>query len=530
MATKSSSKPRLRVQSQATPGKPRVRIAAGGTRSEFVNSKRSAYESNGSGRRSPQYGAYGPNAALLSGLDKLRRDARALARINGYAQSGIDNIVSSVVGSGIRPITPYDDLLRLWNEWVEESDAMAQNDFYGQQALACRSMVEGGDCFGRFRPRKEGDMDARVPFQIQLLEAEHVPSSKSEKAANGNTIVGGVEVDLIDRPVAYHMYRRHPLDRIGLADAGLSTVRVPAADVMHIMRTRRPGDRRGEPWLARAIMKLHDLDEYDDAELVRKKTTALYGGFIRKPLDDDGGAVPGAEPTGDEDVVIQPLEPGTFPELPPGYEVQFSKPEDVGANFEVFRRANVSYVAASLNQTVEMLTCDWAKLGSDRVHKVAIMEYYKHVEAWQGLMIRQFCKPTWKRFVTTAIASGAWTPPAGADPRDYYVCEWARPPRRHVHPVQEVDAWEKALRLGITTRKQVVSELGGDISQVDIENAKQKAAAEALGLRYTAYQYEGELPPASAAAQALKAMVEEAVAAAVERLEVAKEDELGKAA
>jgi len=133
-----SSKPRVRVQSQAAPGKPRVRIAAGGTRSEFVNSKRSAYESTGSGRRAPTYGSYGPNAALLGNLDRLRRDARSLARINGYAANGIDNIVAAVVGTGMRPICPYDDLLKLWNEWSDEADARGQLDIYGLQAQACR--------------------------------------------------------------------------------------------------------------------------------------------------------------------------------------------------------------------------------------------------------------------------------------------------------------------------------------------------------------------------------------------------------
>jgi lambda family phage portal protein len=495
-----------------------------------VNSKRSAYESTGSGRRAPTYGSYGPNAALLGNLDRLRRDARSLARINGYAANGIDNIVAAVVGTGMRPICPYDDLLKLWNEWSDEADARGQLDIYGLQAQACRGMVEGGDVFARLRSRRPEDMDSPVPFQIQLLEAEHVPATKTERAPNGNAIVGGVERDFRDHPVAYWMYRTHPLDRLGtIGGADITPVRVPAEDVLHIMRPRRPGDQRGEPWLARAIMRLHDLDEYDDAELMRKKTAALFGGFYRKPIDDDGGAVPSAEPTEDEDVVLQPMEPGTFVELPPGYEVQFSKPEDVGGNFEIFRRANLSFVAASLNQTVEMLTCDWAKLGSDRVHRVALMEFYRHVEQWQKLLQRQFCKPVWKRFVAVAIASGAWVPPEGADPRDYFACEWTMPPRRHVHPVQEVAAWEKAINLGITTRKRVAAELGDDIALIDLENAKHKAAAEALGLRYTAYRYEGEQPKESAAADVLREMIEAAVLEAVEKLAEAKEDELGEA-
>jgi capsid protein len=43
-----------------------------------------------------------------------------------------------------------------------------------------------------------------------------------------------------------------------------------------------PGQIRGEPWLARALVKLNELDQYDDAELVRKKTAAMFAGFITR--------------------------------------------------------------------------------------------------------------------------------------------------------------------------------------------------------------------------------------------------------
>jgi len=63
---------------------------------------------------------------------------------------------------------------------------------------------------------------------------------------------------------------------------GMDTVRVPAAEVMHLFRPLRPGQIRGEPWLARALVKLNELDQYDDAELVRKKTAAMFAGFITR--------------------------------------------------------------------------------------------------------------------------------------------------------------------------------------------------------------------------------------------------------
>src|SRR3546814_15087930 len=68
---------------------------------------------------------------------------------------------------------------------------------------------------------------------------------------------------------------------------GMDTVRVDASEVIHLFRPLRPGQIRGEPWLTRALVKLNELDQYDDAELVRKKTAAMFAGFITRMAPED---------------------------------------------------------------------------------------------------------------------------------------------------------------------------------------------------------------------------------------------------
>ena len=64
------------------------------------------------------------------------------------------------------------------------------------------------------------------------------------------------------------MYRAHPDDALltpmSSAGGSLVPVRVPATEIIHLFRHLRPGQIRGEPWLARALIKLHELDQYDD--------------------------------------------------------------------------------------------------------------------------------------------------------------------------------------------------------------------------------------------------------------------------
>ncbi len=47
--------------------------------------------------------------------------------------------------------------------------------------------------------------------------------------------------------------------------------------------TQAAGQLRGITWLAPVLLRLHELDQYEDAALVKAKVAALFTGFIRDP-------------------------------------------------------------------------------------------------------------------------------------------------------------------------------------------------------------------------------------------------------
>ncbi|MGD7298388.1 phage portal protein, partial [Ralstonia pseudosolanacearum] len=255
------------------------------------------HEAAGRGRRSLAWrpGNPGAVAALLASGEDLRIKSRDLVRRNAWAQAGIEAFVANAVGTGIKPQSLSTDnafkadVQALWRDWTAEADAAGQTDFYGLQALACRAMLEGGECLIRLRPRRPEDGLA-VPLQLQLLEAEHLPMTLNVDLPSGNVVRSGIEFDGLGRRVAYHLYRSHPDDgRLSpmSGQGGLDTVRVDASEIIHLYRVLRPGQIRGEPWLSRALVKLHELDQYDDAELVRKKTAAMFAGFVTRQSPED---------------------------------------------------------------------------------------------------------------------------------------------------------------------------------------------------------------------------------------------------
>lgn len=457
-------------------------------KTSYIQKRSAEYDAAGNGRRSTGWGNTNPgpnNALTIGGLDVIRRRARDAARNNPWAASALHTIETNIVGLGIKPmINKNKALMKLWNQWIEQADADGATNFYGLQTLVARSVAEGGDCFARIRPRRLEDGLA-VPLQVQVLEAEMVPSVKNQLLSGGRKIVGGIEFDAIGKRVLYHMLRSHPGDLVVTSMDTVNTVPVPAESVCHIYTIRRPGQVRGYPWLTTALTLLHELDIYNDAEMMRKKTAAMFGGFIHTPGTDDDSEVLqslGAGGEVEEDVYIEPLEPGTFPVLPPGYEVKFSQPADIGGSYDVFVKSQLRAIAQAVGLTYEQLTGDLSGV-NERLIRISLLEFKRRCEQWQwNMMISQFCMPVWKAFVDLAILSGAYVLQNNETAEDLYEVDWTPHRWEYVNPEQEIGAKVKEIRAGLTSRARAVSERGDDVEDLDIEIARDNARADKLGL------------------------------------------------
>lgn len=153
----------------------------------------SAYEGATTGRRLGSWGtsSAGPNTAIAWSFRTLRARSREVYRNNPWAHRGIDSWTANLVGTGIQPIWNIPDepdvskmLSEKWFRWTDESDADGRTDFYGQQAIECRTMIEAGEVLGRYRARRLSDA-LTVPLQVQLLEPDHLDETVDGPLANG---------------------------------------------------------------------------------------------------------------------------------------------------------------------------------------------------------------------------------------------------------------------------------------------------------------------------------------------------------
>ena len=456
-----------------------------------------------------------PNTAVLYQLATLRDRSRQAVRNDGYAKGAIDKLVTNIVGTGIKPLSQAKDpafrqsVHDLWRRWSDESDADGLLDWYGQQAQAVRAWLEGGEVFVRLRARFESD-GLSVPLQVQVLEPEMCPHTHNGVGRNGNRIRAGIEFDQIGRRVAYWFHPSRPGD---LQDWDAGQLRaVPAASVIHLYDPLRPGQLRGVPHLTQALIRLHELDKLEDATLLRNQIQNLFAGFLNKP-NTEGAEVnpftnlPATTTTAAGNPVIT-LEPGIMQELGPGEEITFSAPPNADPNGAAYMKQLLLGVSAATGVPYEVLTGDMAGL-NDRVMRVVLHEFRRAITARQHQVVAyQLCRRVWRAWMDRAFTVGSLPLPPSYldDAAPWEAVRWMPQGWPYIHPVQDVEAAQKAIRSGLTSRSAVVSEQGEDSEVIDAEQETDNERADELGLSYDS---DGRKPVGKAAPATEPAPAEE---------------------
>lgn len=427
----------------------------------------------------------GPNAAIQDSLATIRNRCHTLVRNNPTAFSGIDSFVTNLIGRGITPRWNTGDtgldkeLLELWKLSAEEIDADGGLNFYGMQALATRAMLEAGDVLALFKYRRHTG-DLLVPLQIQLLEADHLNDSYDLTLSNGNTVRLGVELNPSGRRVAYHLYKEHPGDNNLFLTNTLLTIRIPARSLLHVFEPFRPGQLRGWPRMGTIITRLYNLDQYEDAELDRKKTAAFYAMFITTPSGDPViSGLPGQNlDYNDEDYLVG-LEPGIIQALRPGQVPEFSKPADVGETYEPWIKQQYYRIASGMGITYEQLTGDLRGVNYSSI-RAGLVEFYRACRMKQAhIIVYKFCRPVTTRWLDTAVLAKTIKITNYIDRRRRIINNiWDGDGWDWVDPLKDVKGKQLSVRCGFESRARVVSESGGNIAEIDQELAADNARAD----------------------------------------------------
>jgi lambda family phage portal protein len=451
-----------------------ARRAASRRRFELIEGLR-AYDGASRGRRTQGWrtNLTSADAEVASGGDLLRQRSRDLVRNNPHAAKIVTTHADYIIGSGIVPRAATDNpalndtINKLFDTWTRNCSPDGATDFYGLQYLAVREMIEGGDVFARKRMRKKVDPlpgqkpeDQIVPLHVQLLEAEFLDRQKNGPVGR-NIASAGIEFDNVGGRRGYWLFAQHPGTNVVNPKLKRESQFVKATEVAHLYEQQRQ-QSVGVPWLTPIMISLRDLDDYNQAELIRKKIEACVVGVVI-PGDDDEAAIGQIDITSDdasstgltdaEGFPIERFEPGMVAYAHGGKDIKFNNPA-ISAGIESYLRAQHRKLAAGARLPYELLTGDFSQsnFSANRMGVMAYRRFVEHVQ-WH-IVIPQFCQPIWNWFIEVATLLGVM-------PENTIVpVEWSPPKHEAINPVDDFKADILAARAGIRSMPEIIAATG----------------------------------------------------------------------
>jgi len=431
------------------------------------------------------------DSEVKNSLRILRNRARSLVRDSDFAKSALRAVKNNVVGQGIKHQAQVrmvrggrlDERLNSlieyeWKKWGKAKNCHAGGTLSWSdiQRLCLNSMIESGEVFVRFVYQEFGD--SKVPFGLEILEADFLDDDYTGLESNGNRVRMGVEINEWGRPVAYHFLTYHPGDyQFSYGNiAQKRRIRVPAEEIIHLYAAERPGQTRGVTAFASAIMRLNNLKGYEEAEIIAARASSAMMGFVRTPdqeLFEDG--------TYDDQSVLD-FAPGSIRRLAPGEEMQFFSPSRPDDAFTPFVAQMLRAVAAGVGCSYTQVSSDFSQSNYSS-SRLELLETRAHYRTLQQYMIETLCQRVYEKWMDMAVMSGALRLPGfDMDPDRYYESKWIAPAAQFVDPQKEAEAYKSLVRSGIMTLSQVISLHGGDFEEVMRQRQHELAMLDELGI------------------------------------------------
>jgi lambda family phage portal protein len=225
------------------------------------------------------------------------------------------------------------------------------------------------------------------------------------------------------------------------------------------------------------MMRLRDLDDYDDAELMRKKIEACLSIWVTRP---DGGASPLSKVVEtDTEGRVERLYPGGIHYGKPGESAMMHDPTS-SSGYADFKRFSARDICAGLGLPYELVTGDLSQVNYSS-YRAGLVRFRRRLEQDQWLIhIPSFCVPVWNRFLQeTQTATRSPTMGSNAKP------EWTPPRFELIDPLKETQAEVESVLAGFDTWPQVVRRRGwSDDEQLEeIEKWQTKLAERGIVLK-----------------------------------------------
>lgn len=433
--------------------------------------------------------------------------------------------INHVVRTGIRPNFLFVDdgkpkkevnkkLTKRFKKWAKRADSKSTRNrklsFSRLQRLARNELFASGEFF--VKKIIDRSDPTRSPLRLQLIDRDQLDTSINKQTETGY-IKQGIEYNAKDQEIAYWMFARYPGDAL----VGIhKSVRIPADWIIHVFDPERITQRVGVPEGSSTVMTNGDLEDYLGAALQQALSDARNYGILTGGAEADDLQAFGSpnqpalcpdSPSSNwpvdwtddgelsNETVINMDGGGRITVLPEG-KFEAPNPKTPNSNLPQFAATQSRRAALPVGNSYELSTGDFSQTsfsGAMAAGQHSAVDF----ECDQFVFIEEFCELVMDWWLETEWLYG---PPEikriladyGSDPDEYLMqVGWQYNGEQTLNPLQNVNAAEKKVDLGITTRRIEAAAIGenydenmeNQIEELDLLISREKKRMELLQLK-----------------------------------------------
>lgn len=427
------------------------------------------------------------DSELKPDLALMRNRSRELARNDVYTRRYLNLMKTNVIGDGmtlqVKARNADGSLDAIGNDIIE--GAWAEFGMLGNCTADGKMSWVDLQKYCVEATKRDGEAFFQIIYNqsfkhgvaIQPLEADYIDEQKNERLKNGHEIRMGIELDGFKRPVAYWVRQRHPGDydynTLGLTNS----IRIPADRIIHVFKSLRAGQTRGEPAMVTAMTQIKMLNAHREAELVASRMAASKMGFF---ISDNGEDAP-ADDYENGTVPLIDAEPGTFHQLPAGVDFKPFDPSHPATAFADFQKGILRGIASGLGVSYASLSNDLEGTSYSSIRQGALEERDAYRDE-QQFFREHFVLPAYAMWLNHVMGFGLIPIPATKFDKFFMASTFRARGWQWVDPQKEVNAAVIAMHNGIMSMQDVSAQYGRDVEETFSQWQRDKEIAQSFGL------------------------------------------------
>ncbi|GAB52005.1 phage portal protein [Atlantibacter hermannii] len=409
------------------------------------------------------------NRQIRASHQRLIDVCRNLAMDNPFGARYSQMTVDNVVGSGLFPRTQMtlptgeldqrtnkqlDKMFYRWSENKERVSLNGQFDFYEFCQLAERQRIIDGEVFIILH-HEDGDL------KLEMIPADRCDITFDRRVDDNQVIKGGIKYDeRTMKPVSYWFKKVDLLTQTESYDY----VEYDAEEVIHYFEPKQIDQLRGISDFVPVIKTVSQLDAYIHTSIIQARVTASSMAFITQQEKSESLL----DTEEEENELIAEYSPGTINLLNPGQDIKSVAANTQANEFTGWVNQVESIIAMGLGCFKQALTGDITGVNYSSARFGDLMQQSRY-KALQRRLINTVLTRVYREFLHNLVDEDLFELPVN---KVMFDTTWIKPAGKNVDPEKEIKSKILMIDNGLTSRRQVIEEMGLDPDKVDLAIAE----------------------------------------------------------